>query len=77
MNFFPVTEVRTSDKKQASHLSSFLGNSMQISMYELTLNTLLKYLETIHILRQQRTGWVVGSRKSPVLLTFSTVFMLI
>ena len=29
-------------------------------MYELTLNTLLKYLETIHILRQQRTGWVGG-----------------
>ena len=73
MIFFPVTEVRTSDKKQASNLSSFLGNSM----YELTLNTLLKYLETIHILRQQRTGWVVGSRKLAVLLTFSTVFMLI
>ena len=33
-------------------------------------------LGNIHILRQQK-DWVVGSRKRPVLLAFSAVFMLI
>ena len=34
------------------------------------------YLWTIPIIRQQK-DWVVGSRKWPVLLTFSTVYMLV
>ena len=39
------------------------------------LPTMVDGKGTIHILRQQK-DWVVGSRKWPVLLTFSTVFML-
>ena len=45
--------------------------------YDVTYSVKLSTVHgTIHILCQQRTGWV-GPRKLPVLLKFSTVLMLI
>ena len=53
-----------------SFIFLLLGLASLSSSINLLVLRFVIYLGTIHILRQQRTGFVSGSRKWPILLTF-------